>query len=270
MKFCYLDESGTGDQPVAVMVGVVADATRMHLTKDHWAELLDEISGIVGQKLQEFHAHKFYRGSGIWKELDGNARSHLIDAIIRWMKARKHKIVYSAIDANKFKSDGPQVDELCDLSMWKVLGLHVSLALQRAHQREAKNKGHTVLVFDEAVTEKERFTNLLLNPPQWTDGYYDRSKKQVALDQLIDVPHFVNSKHVSLVQVADLYAFLLRRYFEIESELSTEAYAGETKKVRRWAKAILDQSIGSAHIFPRKGASEAAMVFQRVAPTCCL
>jgi len=31
MKFCYLDESGIGDEPYAVMVGIIVDAQRMHV-----------------------------------------------------------------------------------------------------------------------------------------------------------------------------------------------------------------------------------------------
>jgi len=40
MKFCYIDESGTGDEPYAVMIGVIVDSSRMHVTKKDWAELL--------------------------------------------------------------------------------------------------------------------------------------------------------------------------------------------------------------------------------------
>jgi hypothetical protein len=39
MKVCYFDESGTGEEPVAVVTGVVVDAQRMHATKEHWSEL---------------------------------------------------------------------------------------------------------------------------------------------------------------------------------------------------------------------------------------
>ena len=48
MKFCYCDESGTGDEPIAVMVGIVVDAQRMHLTKADWAELLETLSQLLG------------------------------------------------------------------------------------------------------------------------------------------------------------------------------------------------------------------------------
>jgi len=47
MKFCYLDESGTGEEPIAVMAGVITDAVRMHVTKSHWAALLNTLSAIA-------------------------------------------------------------------------------------------------------------------------------------------------------------------------------------------------------------------------------
>ena len=46
MKVCYCDESGTGDEPIAVLVGVVVDSQRMHVTKEHWGDLLENLSTI--------------------------------------------------------------------------------------------------------------------------------------------------------------------------------------------------------------------------------
>lgn len=269
MKFCYLDESGTGGQPIAVMAGIVADANRMHLTKDAWSELLGQLSEIVGHQVQEFHSHKFYSGSGIWKGLDGPDRARIISAIIEWMKDRKHKVVYSALDVQRYGEYQKEDGRLQGLSAWRTMALHVALSVQRRHQSESKNKGHTVLVFDEQVKEKDKFTELILNPPEWTDGYYNRRRKQKALDQLVDVPHFVDSKQVELVQVADLYAFLLRRQFELETGLDKPKYADEAEKVRAWTEDILAQTIGNGHIYPKKQPSRAAQLFQSVAPNCC-
>lgn len=270
MKFCYLDESGTGGQPIAVMAGVIADANRMHLTKDAWSGLLDQLSEIVGSRVQEFHSHKFYSGSGIWKGLDGHHRAGIISAIIQWMKDRKHKVVYSALDVQFYNALREKDDRLEDLTPWGTIALHAALGVQRCHQGESKNKGHTVLVFDEQVKEKDRFTDLILDPPEWTDSYYDRGRRQKRLDQLIDVPHFVDSRKVELVQVADLYAFVLRRHFELESGYEEPKYEDEPDKVGGWAKQIFKQTIPNGHIYPRKKPSDAAEVFQSVAPKCCL
>jgi len=56
MKICYFDESGTGQEPVAVVIGIVVDTQRMHVTKEHWASLLADLSAIAGKPLQELHS----------------------------------------------------------------------------------------------------------------------------------------------------------------------------------------------------------------------
>ena len=40
MKFCYVDESGKGSEPVLVLAGIIADAHRMHVTKSDWLGIL--------------------------------------------------------------------------------------------------------------------------------------------------------------------------------------------------------------------------------------
>jgi hypothetical protein len=47
-----------------------------------------------------------------------------------------------------------------------------------------------------------RFTDLIDNPPPWSDAYYDRGTKQDQLDQVIDVPYFGDSREVPLIQLA--------------------------------------------------------------------
>ena len=64
MKFCYVDESGTGDEPYAVMVGVVVDALRMRPTKADWDGLLIHLGCIVGRAVEEIHTRDFYAGNG--------------------------------------------------------------------------------------------------------------------------------------------------------------------------------------------------------------
>jgi len=56
MKLCYCDESGTGNEPIAVMVGVLVDAHRMHITKQEWCALLDYLSELAGVEIKELQA----------------------------------------------------------------------------------------------------------------------------------------------------------------------------------------------------------------------
>lgn len=150
------------------------------------------------------------------------------------------------------------------------MALHITLSLQKHLQREKKNKGNFVLVFDSEEKEKTRFTDLVLNPPSWTDTYYARDKKNERFDQIVDVPHFVDSRDVGLIQLADFICFFLRKHIELQHGLVKPAYKDETEKVQAWAKQIFEQSIPKSCVYLSKGRCEAADLFYKYAPKCIL
>ncbi len=86
MKVCYCDESGTGDEPIAVMVGIVVDARRMHVTKEDWKALLEKLSRIVGKPIEEIHTRDFYAGNEKWRALPGPQRAEIITATFGWLR----------------------------------------------------------------------------------------------------------------------------------------------------------------------------------------
>ena len=271
MKFCYLDESGTGAEPIAVMAGVITDAARMRVTKAHWSNLLDALSNIIGRSIQEIHTRDFYSGNSPWRDLDGNQRSAIISAIFDWLRDRKHHVVYTAVDKNIFERDFHREPIHDDIgTLWRFIALHVTLSLQKHFQKEKKNKGNTVLIFDNEESEKVRFTDLVLNPPDWTDTYYNRGKKQEKLDQIIDVPHFVDSKEVGLVQLSDFICFFLRKHIELQLGYTEPAYEDEIAKVAGWAEQIIAQSIPKSCIYLSKGRCGAVELFCKYAPECIL
>jgi hypothetical protein len=265
MKFCYLDESGTGNEPYAVMAGVVVDSLRMRVTKDDWCELLSVLSQIAGKTVTEFHARDFYSGRGIWKGSDGNMRSEVISAVFQWLRERKHKIVFGAIDKQRYSAlaADPRVNGVGTL--WCTLGLHQLLSLQKAHQKDGA-KGHTVIIFDEELFEKDRITDLVSAPPPWTDTYYSKKKKDKQLNRIVDVPYFGDSKKVHLLQVADLVAYLLRRYAELVDGKHQEKYAGELSKVSAWVREIAKLSHPSATRYLKAGRCSCAELFYSIAP----
>ena len=271
MKFCYIDESGIGQEPVAVMVGVITDVTRMRVTKIHWQNLLEYLSNIIGRQIQEIHTRDFYSGNSPWRDLDGNQRSAIITAIFNWLQERKHHVVFTAVNKAIFLENFKKEPFYNDIrTLWRFMALHLTLSLQKGFQREKKNKGHTVLVFDNEEREKVQFTDLVLNPPDWTDSYYNRGKKQEKLDQIIDVPHFVDSKEVGLIQLADFICFFLRKHIELTLGFVKPAYKDEIAKVSAWANQIFDQTIAKSCIYLSKGRCDAAELFCKYAPECVL
>lgn len=267
MKFCYVDESGTGDEPYAVMVGIVIDSQRMHVTKEHWQELLNHLSKIVEHDLTEIHTRDFYSGNGVWRKMDGHLRSLFITAVFEWLSNRKHHIVFSSVNKSLYferLKSGAIPKEVNTL--WRFLGFHLMLSMQKAFQKEMKNKGNTIFIFDNEEREQKRFIDLINNCPDWSDTYYGFAKSSRRLNQVIDAPYFGDSKEVGMIQVADFVAYFLRKYIEIEEGSSSAKYAGEEEKVRDWAKLISNRSIGKNHIYPTKGRCKCASLFYDLAP----
>lgn len=269
MKLCYCDETGTGKEPYAVLLGVVVDASRMHVTKDDWSFLLRHLSEMVGQELLELHTRNFYSGSGIWRNMSGSQRSDAIDFFIDWFSQRKHHVVFSAIDkgAHKTMRETGEIPEEID-TVWKAMGFHVALAVQKNFQNEGKNKGNTIFVFDEEVKEETRFQKLLLNPPSWSDSYYGKQKKQKSFCQLVDAPYFADSKNVGLLQVADFLAYFVRRYIEITEDAVPAKYKNETEKINGWFQKIKLRSIPYHSMYPKKMRCRTADLFWNLAPEC--
>ncbi len=267
MKFAYIDESGTGDEPFAVMAGVIVDAQRMRPTKDDWSDLLIDLSDIVDREVNEFHTRDFYAGNGPWRGLDGISRAEIITAIFEWFQVRRHHIIFSAIDKEKLSNDfgaHPFTNSLGNL--WKILAIHFALAVQRAYQSKKNNKGNTVLIFDAHDRDEKAYAKLILRPPEWTDTYYKRTRKQKQLDQIIDVPHFVDSEHVGMIQLADCVSFFLRRHFELVHAASDERYDGEAAIVSSWVDSILERCVSMPSMYPKQQRCDAAEYFYQLAP----
>lgn len=274
MQFVYIDESGLGQEPIAVMVGIVADSHRMRVTKEHWNSLLQALSAIIGQKIDEIHTRDFYSGNSPWRELSGQQRSAIIDAIFSWLQQRKHSIVYTAVDKNLFMQNIANEPFYADIkTLWRFMALHISLAIQKRYQggvrgkkRTVNHTGHSILIFDNENREQKRFTDLLLNAPNWTDSYYAKVPSQEKFSQIVDVPHFVDSKDVGLIQLADFMCFFLRKHIELQMGYSEPEYKDEIHKVEKWANVLLGEAIPKSNIFLSKGRCECADLFYRYAP----
>jgi hypothetical protein len=264
VNFCYIDESGTGREPIATMVGILVDSGRMRLTKQDWIELLKILSDIVQRPVKELHTADFYNGNGIWRGMDGKQRSEVISGVLEWLTVRKHHIVYSSVVKKSYYC-ACNAGELPNgiNTPWRYMGFHLALAIQRYGQRAEKNKGNTFLQFDNEERERLRFPDLIKTPPEWSDAYYSWDKKQRRLDQIIDVPAFQDSKEVELLQVADFLAFFLRRHAEIQEGLIGPKYNDEQYKVAEWFNKLQERSIGTAHIYPKNKRTEAHEIFFR-------
>ena len=266
MKFCYLDESGKGQDTVFIMVGVVVDAIRMHRTKKEYSDLFSKIGDHTKSSIAEIHAKDLISGSKAWRGVDPETRVNDVTEILDWFARRRHKITFAAVDKKRFRSmpdDDERKQALKDT--WIAAAFHIALSLQKDHQKEQKNKGNTLLIFDKG-REPDKLIDLLTEPPSWSDTYYNRQKKKDRLDQIIDVPFYADSHHVPLIQIADLICYILRGYSQLKDYDKDKKYEGELTRYEGWVEKIKKCCIDKRHRYKKISACDTSKFFTELAP----
>ncbi len=276
MKVCYVDESGNDTKdPCLVMVGIVVDAYRLNRTREELGEIFDDIQQQVRESLKEsqkkfnlkeFKASKAIFGRGRWREVDPEIRQRITRFLCNWVVERKHHIVLAAIDRERFgQSDRSRFPEVAN-DPWLACSLHIALQIQKYHQGKEKNKGRTFLFIDENKQKADKLSELLFEPPEWTDPYYGRRKNQARLDQLIDSSFAVKSHHAGLVQVADLYALILRRYAELHEYKRSEEWEGEKSLIDECARTLTSRMLPKATRWPERTKAPCSKWYNDIAP----
>ena len=269
MKFCYLDESGHGAE-ITVVVGIIVDALRMHRTKADWSELLEELQTISPGHLDELKGGALYRGRDYWRQWDAGERIRVVEKIIKWMAQRKHKVTFGAVSKTNLLKEKDQfdLDGFQTANMWSLAAMHVILSIQKRYQREPKNKGNTLFIFDKP--EQKRLLELVLNPPIATDMFYSRKRNHPAHDQVIDVPFFADSRHIGLIQVADLFAYFIRLYAELTDKTIDEKFEGELTQIAGWIRLMKPVLLADSVRWPERAKDPCTRFLREVAPRSLL
>lgn len=271
MKVCYVDESGNdGQAPCLVMVGIVVDVQRLNRTRAEFREVFDQVQRLFQQNLKELKGAKMIFGRGRWRNVDPEVRNQITKFFCEWVVNRKHHIALAAIDQEKFKRvHGTAFSEVSS-DPWLAACLHIALQIQKHHQQQKKNKGHTFLFVDENKQKADQLAELLFEPPHWSDAYYGRKNKQEQLDQLIDSAFAVKSHHAGLIQVADLFAFILRRYSELHDYKSKEEWDGEQSLIDECVKILAMRLLPKATRWPERTRADCSRWYCDIAPTSLL
>jgi hypothetical protein len=247
-----------------VMVGIVVNGERLARTQDDLSGIFSTLGGITTGYLKELKSKTLLSGTGVWSGVPGEQRRKVVSDLCGWLCDRKHDLALAAIDHERLLAQPPAAVEIA--SIWQAGACHIALQIQRAHQSKSGSKGRTVLVFDDNKHETANFSDLIYSPPPWTDSYYDRPKKKPPLFEMIDTPFAVKSHHVGLVQVADVYAAIFRRYAQLAEFDLPEKYSGEFEHYREWTEILAPRLLGRAHRWPKRSKSDCAQWYSSVAP----
>ena len=270
MYLCYVDESGyTGkkydeNQPIQVMVGVLVDFYRFHRTDNQFKEIFNIVKQNIPVK--EIKGQEIYRGRKSWSKINHKIRDKVIDYYLNWVSERKHKIIISVIDNKKFfdlKTSGSYTEFFESLPYpWILSAFHISLVIQKENRKKKKNKGKTLLIFDEEDTFEDKLQNLIFEPPNFIDDFveFDQKQEKYRLNQILDSAYFVKSHYSSIAQVADILAFLLKIFFELKTG-KKEKYNGEKAKIENWISKIKPLLIKYSKVYPKNKKKDGFLSF---------
>ena len=268
MKLVFLDENGKSQDQVSVIAGVVIDAYRIHSTRRDWVSMLAKMATLAGQPIAEFHMRNAYSGNDEWKSAGIKNREKAITGVLDWLAGKGHRIVFSASMQVAFQA---RLSSGCAMtselgSRWVSEAFHIALAVNKANQGLKGNKGKSILVFDKGSGYETALSQLLVNPPGWSDTYYAKGKKDDRLSQIMDTSFFADSIHAPLIQLADTVAFILRRLAEIRDVGQNERFTDERKNLEGWLAVIQPTIQPAQHRYKKTGRCACADLFWDLAP----
>ena len=271
MYLGYIDESGfvghqpNAEQPVQVVACVLANVYNLHRT-------MDEFQGTI-QFLRDRHiplreskAGDIYRGRHAWHGV-GIERHQVLTQHFQWLAARGHKLILSIIENQKFfdaRNGGDPVATLFQ-APYVAGAIHMALSVQKRHQAQKKNKGKTVLIFDEQQAFESRVEDLIGEPPEVTDAFYGYEGEGQRLSQILDTAFFAKSHFASLIQVADTVAFVAGAYLRLVQYGGEQAYVGELQRIIEWINVLRQHLVPASQVYPQRH-SAVTDFFRNVAP----
>lgn len=227
MKFVYIDESGSGSHTdTFVMVGLVIDRTKLKKYTQIFTDKFHEIFRQHSGNVKEFKTEKFFKTYNKSFRLSEKERDEFLHDTLKRVAA-VCDIHYFALNLNEYQKIKEKGGYNCLVrDYWTQSALFILGRIQRTYCKLKNNKGNSVIIMDHNVKFHQNLSDLIFDPPEWLgeitignqsskDKSISKHTKQRIFDQIINTPFFMKSEHASLIQVADMVAFILRRYVEV-------------------------------------------------------
>ena len=240
MKFVYVDESISDPKHanrIFVMAGLMVDAYKLRkVTSIANAFVKKFLEDYKLSKYGEIKASKFLNNSKIGLK----DRKQRIMELCKMIPDNKIKICGIAIllknfseSVEAYKNNSHIIKDI--KQAWHVSAVFISSLIQKKMTKE-KNKGLTVLIFDDHKKGIYEISEFLNFPNSWFDIHQEiKNNKPIKkklkcnssekFDKIINTAFSIKSHHSSLIQFADVVCYVYRRWLELKK--SKEKYPGE-------------------------------------------
>jgi hypothetical protein len=233
MKFAYVDESGDKPQgDVFVMAGVLVDAYKLRKHTATFDKMITDFLAKHPRAPKEMKTKALINGDRGWGGVDAAERKRFISNVCA-LAVECVRIFAVALSFDAFEKAAKEHN--FSGTYWMGAAMFVAGLVQKKMQLIKKNKGLTVLIFDDNRREVPNLSDALYEADPWYDPIYQTRKKGEAgwkeisqaarFNQIINAAFAIKSHHSSYIQVADAVCYIYRRHVELKSE--KEAWVGE-------------------------------------------
>ena len=219
---------------------------------------------------KELKTSKFINGGAGWSKVSHEQRKKFINEMFD-IVTKYGKIYAFALSFDKFERIVKQTSDLPDHqeNYWVAAAMYISANIQKINQKISRNKGLTVLIFDDNRKGMSHLSDALHTPSEWYDDLYAiRSSKHSTVatnnrfNRIVNTAFAIKSEHSSLVQVADCASYVYRRDLELKNGESPK-YEGEKKLYKDWVEKLNSRKEKLGHC-PTK--SETVNFYKNICP----
>jgi hypothetical protein len=212
MKFAYVDESGDKPQgDVFVMAGVQVDAYKLRKHTTKFDKMISDFLAKHPGAPKELKTKALINGEGGWRQVEAEERKRFVSEIcdLAIECGTVFAIALSFRACEKVASEKGFSN-----TYWMAAAMFVAGLLQKKMQAIRKNKGLTVLIFDDNRREVPNLSDALHEADPWYDPLYQTRKKGqgewqeisagARFNQIVNTAFGIKWHHSSFIQVADV------------------------------------------------------------------
>lgn len=205
MYLLYLDDSGLIDDPASNFC-VIAGCSVFE-TKTHWIEQdMNEIAQRYFPNFEiEFHGSPMRTGNGVWRGMPREARMAAVRDVFEMVSARGTAVRFFASVVDKRCAAGQDISEL----LFTQVSSRFDMFLGRLYKKTNKAE-RGIVIFDKSKSEYQI--------QKMCRNYKSVGHAWGSLKNFSEVPLFLDSKNSRLIQLADLIAYYVFRYFEHQDD----------------------------------------------------
>lgn len=240
MKLFYLDDSGSSglnlddkEQPLFVLGGIVIDDSQWRKVEQEVQSLKDTYG--IGEC--EIHALEIANGKGAFKDWSYDKKQEFITKCLQLIP----KLGLTAIHFNVVKSNYKRYFERFSKAHQQMVKIPpyiiaYSYILQIAERYLQAQKANGILIAD------EQDTHLIANDT--LKVLRAINEPEIKVFRIVEKSFFTSSKDSNLLQLADIFVYYVKRYYEIEVKPNlTDKSIDERRRMFK----IVKDSVYKAH-----------------------